>query len=1214
MLDVIREIVILSISLLVPAVDTEPQTGPEVGDAPGPVPQAVQEQRDHAAALEEAGILEKVERRYEEALKAYRELIAKKSAASFHERAALGAGRCLMKLGRYDEAVRHLQGVLQESLSPETAAVAEELLASVRRLGTTGRHDSAPSVDNMVWQLLDMACGDKEVVHKKEVWDKIIRMGPLAVPVLKEAALDRDYIRSVTAFTILSQIEDPSIMPFMQASVTSPDLALRKRCLDAFTSQVSLPLDWYYASVMIRFLRDDERVLRLQALNSRLVVLAYIQSTDSERDELFRLLREHCESDDDELRRRALLNAAGLLTHIIDNNRNEPRLQDIVAIVESIFTRHPPSSLTSEKVTADELLKAIGMAFRLGKKGMHLQLSEKAAHYWTYPYSNVQIIAVDAACNLPLPDLMKIATDMFDCETGYVLNRFAEVYPFDKFLEFPAELRHRFLDGWGRLGYGTGRDLYKLSAKKWPPQDWAILLRAILKNENSLFQSTHLSGLKSCPAPNDPNCFEAMSEYVVRPGKHKYYDGLGLVAELVNDGSLDPGLDGALKLIGLTVNAIAASEDSSRAKPGKVYFSKGIFHSIKACIDKCGPEMVGDWLLAQDSPGLLDDLAWQAILINELNKDRSFAQELWPRLSSKAKEKYFWTIYHAIKEVMGTSKQEWLIPVLKEWEFNPEWNEDTVTLLMQVLDSLENPELAGLSYETVRHFIEQPELHSVTNWFVAGNLTEKMIHHSDAFIDLVPPLFQIHSGLTSSPRKRLIQKILAVCLKNPRKVLVWLAADYPPDFKRAVIEVIFDTMKGVPGLSNSLNLSDFFQQNWSRLDRETQVDCLVRIADYIHRTRARLIKLSGEGRSRKAHKDPRIFLTGFLVFLLQSDAPPVDKHLAYALIVSAGLNEGVDAVIAYLGSLEPGAGDGPLAAGEPGDRAIIDKTADNMPDWRSRWEPNFSSHDTTNRLGLAILAMPVHHPNLAQWAAQNVTVRSDDDLKAVIAAGRIFLTSGAKPRLLVEALDYLLLDWHKKVQALDPDADRTAVPLPDKAVQLLEEAMTFNPQWGDSFNNNFEAAFRFIASNEIHEMLPRVREEALHNPEPGWREEAIKCLDRFLDSENIPTFLECIKDKNEFVRIQAGTALQNLKNYEDRIKTYQAMAAGEDDAPVEPAVALVEQLRSDDAEVRLYAIKALGKLADPNTLPVLVKMMAEGTPEEREAAKAAVDAITGADE
>ena len=110
----------------------------------------------------------------------------------------------------------------------------------------------------------------------------------------------------------------------------------------------------------------------------------------------------------------------------------------------------------------------------------------------------------------------------------------------------------------------------------------------------------------------------------------------------------------------------------------------------------------------------------------------------------------------------------------------------------------------------------------------------------------------------------------------------------------------------------------------------------------------------------------------------------------------------------------------------------------------------------------------------------------------------------------------------------------------------------------------------------------------------------------------VPALIECLKDSRSDVRKKAKEILDRMREYEDQKRAWEAYL-GEEGAKGKSnstATALIEMLKNEDPEVRLYAIKSLGKLGDPNTLPILVELVASGSEDEKAAAKAAIDAIT----
>jgi len=185
------------------------------------------------------------------------------------------------------------------------------------------------------------------------------------------------------------------------------------------------------------------------------------------------------------------------------------------------------------------------------------------------------------------------------------------------------------------------------------------------------------------------------------------------------------------------------------------------------------------------------------------------------------------------------------------------------------------------------------------------------------------------------------------------------------------------------------------------------------------------------------------------------------------------------------------------------------------------------------------------------------------------------------------------------------------MPVPEKAVMLLNEALE-DESSGRTFSGQFDAALAIIGEYRIESMVPQVCRIALENHSYKWKELAVNCLDKLQGRERVPTLIECLKDPHPKVRDRASAILNRMREYEEQKRAWEGLLGeGVGAGAPTPAAALVAMLESEDIEVRLAAIRSLGRLADPNTLPVLVKIMAEGTDEEKTAAKTAVDAIIG---
>jgi HEAT repeat protein len=249
-------------------------------------------------------------------------------------------------------------------------------------------------------------------------------------------------------------------------------------------------------------------------------------------------------------------------------------------------------------------------------------------------------------------------------------------------------------------------------------------------------------------------------------------------------------------------------------------------------------------------------------------------------------------------------------------------------------------------------------------------------------------------------------------------------------------------------------------------------------------------------------------------------------------------------------------------------------------------------------LALGILEVAAAQPELAEMAVHAVRVESEAHLNTILSAAESIQDSKLKEPILMRALRYLL------------DERSDPMPIPEKAVMLLNEALE-DKSPDKPFSGYITSALNIIGNYRIESMLPQVCRIALESPDLTVREDAVRCLDKLQSRERVPTLIECLKDSSTKVRERASGILNRMREYEEQKRAWEGLLGeGVGAGAPTPSAALVEMLESEDLEVRLAAIRSLGRLADPNTLPVLVKIMAESADEEKAAARAAIDKIT----
>ncbi|MBI5853482.1 MAG: HEAT repeat domain-containing protein [Planctomycetes bacterium] len=116
-------------------------------------------------------------------------------------------------------------------------------------------------------------------------------------------------------------------------------------------------------------------------------------------------------------------------------------------------------------------------------------------------------------------------------------------------------------------------------------------------------------------------------------------------------------------------------------------------------------------------------------------------------------------------------------------------------------------------------------------------------------------------------------------------------------------------------------------------------------------------------------------------------------------------------------------------------------------------------------------------------------------------------------------------------------------------------------------------------------ILPLLRDEAAEV-----RIEACRHFAARVELESVPALLETLKDESETVRRAAAESLQAIRLYHDEKARWARMLGGKPELGTAAAAeALVDQASpQNDVQTRLLAIRSLGLLAAPETLPLLI--------------------------
>ncbi len=1173
---------------------------------PAVTAQPLEESEESASVvLERARILERVDRDYDGALQVFRGLIDSKPAPEIIEKAELGAAHCLMKLGRYDEAEKILHAMQQRSLSAELMKTADGLLASIARLNSENRPESTSSVDNLVWQLLDMGAGTDEerAVH---ACDEIVKMGVLAVPILKEAALDRDYVRSVLAFRLLVDSGSEGVVDFINTCVKDSDLALRKRCLDGLIE------GGVYADLvpaLITLMDDAEESLQAGALSCfRRCYRNLHGKLGKQIDQVAGKLLDFCEGDRKRLHDEAFEAAAAIVNSLGRYPIEDFPLDEIAVITSRTLTENYPPRDQGFR-SFDRLRAAMHMAYLLGTEFGRDELIEELSLFWLVDPeilnnmgSNARDTLVRSADRLSIDSLERTVKAIFENHPAAVNDYFAMCCPFTAFSRLSVETQKSFIETWARNAKEVAMNLSNTISweiSRSLPATWAVFVSSALKNKNVKIVSKLLGGINDCPDPTDPACIDALCLWAARSLDDQITNPWNLIEMLIKRGDMDPGRGGALRVLENALTGIKEPMRIWRYQGGPFTYSPGGPDQALAILDVCqGFGTSGDvqqWILDQKHPGLHDYLLvngrTKKTIVALLNLDRRFALRLWPHLSITGQEALFEQIWNIVGESYCNSKPEWLIELFSQIESLDGWQDRNIEYILMYLGHWRESSMPDLAVEITRIVFENPERYSSFKERLKhlSALLEVTAPRSEKVMSLIPMWYTKIGSMSSRYAPHMVS-IVKESRGNLGRALRWLAEEESVSLKHNVMEGIVSVEAAA--LKN-LGLEEELRTIWPELDHDTRA----LLVNYL------ITNMNGI----EAAAD-------FLISLLSDESTDLAvRHMALPALLLQGGGNVVDPILTYLASLESGAGD-----------ETMDVVSKIEMDFKLHSNMNFSyffgaargerdkqagakfgnfAPQDRQRLCRGILNLSVIHPRLRSLASKEIAINDDDDLETMAAA----LRSGACYGLFERSVEYML----GKAQE-DPKRDESSkAALQARAESILVAAL--NGEFDEQKDNMGRTALDIIKRFSPANLLPHVGRIAVNNPDVNLRTRAVGCLAAYGKKEAIPYLLECLKDPDtDYVSGPALGILERMRRHEEQRKAWETMLgdAPGSGIPANPATALIEMLHHEDPEIRLAAIKSLGKLADPNTLPVLVQMMADGTPEERAAAKAAVDAIT----
>lgn len=1165
--------------------------------------------KDDALALEKAKIFETVERDYVKALEAYQAIAERQSLKpELRERAELGATRCMMKLGQYAEAQSFLQAMTGRELSDDAKAKAKEYLASIRRLSTGEKRPFSSSVDSLVWQLLEAASGTDEKRAESARWE-IVKMGPLAVPVLKEAALSPEYYRSVNAFRLLVEGGGEEAIDFLETCAKNPDPALRKRCLDGL---ITIYVGGRMLPVAMKFLEAEEDVIRIEAVRYFMKYSEdFIQASGKQQEEAVRILGEYGVSDNKDLQYRSFRCLHGIVADNIDYLKERLPAQGddgfplamIAEIIESKLKEFRNKKLL-DNYEFDIRETALGLALTLGGIEGYESFLDEVAGFWPLE----QHYSLVAAWRSGPKALGAIVQQTVESESPEHLKYILRSCPVESFRNLPEGLQNRFL----REAAKRSTDIWRGSEKSIfpfivtenaPPSGWSAFVGGLLESPNDDNRRRYLLRVEACSDPMDPDCFRTLCKWASHPDEKTRSLVVNFVWHQVKEGRMDPGPKGALEVYEHYIEAVPGPIEVRKGEKRDqiIYTPEEVVKLLSRLTNFCHISAPGlkDWILKQQKPGYLEAVASYATLMYELVQyDRTIALDLWPRVSPLAREVIFNSLDNSLN--LNSPSNDWLIPLFKDWTLDPNWKVQNIWSFIYMLYSLRSSELLDRVREAALLMMDRPELQSSMTYGKMSELLWMFPPESDAALEVIPLWQQKLGEVTRGYDPPGIEYIVLASRRNLRSALEWLAGDCEPSFKSDVIDglcsAIADSAKST-AIPESLHLNEELIKAWPNLDEKIRDEFL--------------------GTLDSKRTDTANALKDFFLFLLTNPETRTDRrHLAYAYLLWSHEADVVDPLLAYIKELKLGEVNGARKNIGEFNPAVVKKTSGILSErghdiyrWR-RYLVESLTAEAGQRFCRGILELPVEHPLVTAAAAEVLEISNDDQLDLARKTFQKPWSDETRAELLGAMVSYWLGEG--KPEALRAlGVGEETLETPDHIIEYLTNALNGRYSRSDDFTLE-KKAISLIARYEVKELMTHVGRLAVGHTSGDVREHAIRLLGHLRDPEVVPFLLEGLKDSYGTNHEFAKQYLDRMREYEEQKRAWQAFLGDEVGAvPASPGAELIKMLNHESLEVRLAVIKSLGALRDPWTLPILVKLMAESaSEEEKKAAKDAVDAIT----
>jgi len=1031
-------------------------------------------------ALEQAKILEKVEHDYNKALERYQKLNQAGASVSImiREKAVLGEARCLVKLGKYQDAVKRLEELINTTKSDETKVEAKTSLRSVNNLSAINGAGTPSSVDILVIQLIEAASGtDKDLASRART--ELYSMGEIAVPMLARIAEHADYFQSVKAFNVLCAIGGPQAESFMSACCSDDDLSLRKRALDGFCLIYWNPVHEGVVEVFAQFITDDNLSLRIKAMTAM-------------SDEVKNLSNERCSAFLDRyidpiitqcsdkrfrgLDLKVLRTALKRLVNEDSSSNDEKPVKPFPLADKTISSISRLLDLKLDQLheyddfdswcNIDTLRESV---ITLGHSYNQRHLLEKMAKLWSMTDKDALYAAFNAAEILGVNAVEEIFKQtLAEKDPDKIIYLTKGVCSVELFRKLPFELQHAYLYQCGQSLKGFYYSC-PLLTEELTPKLWSTLVKGVLDNGGISAQGvcdilansqskrrpdgTKFNGFK-CPDPNDPDCIKVLCLWASYSDPDVAKSCLSTVSRLVHEQNMDPGPEAALSVFS---NFIVTHPDEVD-RVINIIFSPG-----KNNLFIEHPKLL-EWLMSQDDPGFYNELAIfnnnhrtsKNPILFMLEKGHQHIIDLWFKTSPKGRENIFQNLYPAFNFNVDPTQGKWFLPVFAKWSYEGGWKSNNIRGLIDFISNKYDSALVGRVEEVIVAFLENPKALSQSTLDDLLKLIDKASADTDVVYAYIPTVYKAVGSNYARARHRGLEGTISQSTKNINRVMKWIQEDNDDSFKWPVLRALFLGEKA-PTKTYFHDLETALLNTWPKLDKDTQKLLLTEFVKFFESWRG--AKYGG-----------KFLITCFEDPTLEPDF----KHLAYAALLISGDSDAVDPLLEYMKSLKPGEGEGNLHE-QSSNTVFASKVLKNCfyhlnPDKLDYYDifnryPNPFPPEAKKRLYMGILSLPADKAPFACNAARNIAIENKDDLS--------FLRSIMNKPFSGKTREYLLNNIvSHDIQSEWGDRERT--------VDLLRKILS--GQYSESDNNKvIESAFGSIGYYKIEELRPETGEAAMNH-------------------------------------------------------------------------------------------------------------------------------------